>query len=461
MEHRKPQSIQSGYWTEFPATYRAEQIATIAQWIITGESGTVVGLSGSGKSNLAGFMAERPEVIGEKLPDAATAYCFPHLDMNSLPAITTPNFYRAMLYALQEAAAQIGQSLVQSIMQLTTPLLTGEDPLALYFALQRAHVLFVQAAGKKVIWLIDRFDEACRRLEADTLNSLRHLRDQSQLKGRVSFVVFTRHPLARLRDPLEYDEFHEIMIPNTCWVGPMVGRDAHWVAQQMAERHQITLHEATVTLLIELTGAWPAFLKAACTAFAQGQLPLRATIQEWAERLLAQPLFLRNCQELWRDCSQAERAVLMTILNEGGYRGDDWNSVMLLEKTGLLTSPTVHRPRQILSPIFAAFLKCQKMDQVRGITIDPQTNLVLRDGLPLQTELAPREHRLLVYFIQHSGEVCDKDALIDYIWGEEVSDENLTQLVKRLREKIEVSGTNHTYIQTMRGRGYRFVQPET
>ena len=35
------------YWSSFPETYRAEQIATIARWIAIGDSGVVIGGGGA------------------------------------------------------------------------------------------------------------------------------------------------------------------------------------------------------------------------------------------------------------------------------------------------------------------------------------------------------------------------------------------------------------------------------
>jgi hypothetical protein len=35
-----------------PATYRSKEMQTIARWILAGESGSVVGLAGCGRSNL-------------------------------------------------------------------------------------------------------------------------------------------------------------------------------------------------------------------------------------------------------------------------------------------------------------------------------------------------------------------------------------------------------------------------
>ena len=159
------------------------------------------------------------------LPGEPDDYAFIHMDVNSLPTVNTPYFYRSMLLGLQNAARQIDPSLAQEIQQATGMLISLEDTLGLHFVLQQAHEILVNGGGKHVVWLIDRFDEACVKLEATTLNSLRNPR-WSATKGRLSYVVFTASLGA---SATTYDEFHEIMAPNTCWVGPMTERDGRWM----------------------------------------------------------------------------------------------------------------------------------------------------------------------------------------------------------------------------------------
>ncbi len=281
----------NGYWEAFPETYRTEQIATIAKWLAVGDSGVVIGGSGTGKSNLVGFFTTRPKLVCKHLPGDPAQYLFLHMDVNSLPKVTTPYFYRAMIFAMQTAAADISPDLLPQIAQSMAMLVNGEDTLGLHFVLQRIHDLLINQANKRVIWVIDRFDEACVQLESSTLNSLRNLRDHNRVKGRLSYVLFTRHPLARLRNPRDYDEFHEIVISNSCWVGPMVRRDAEWMAQQMADRHQVTFSETATNLLIELSGGLPAFMKAACSALATGVLLPGESSHQWLERLLDRAIY--------------------------------------------------------------------------------------------------------------------------------------------------------------------------
>jgi len=46
-------------WEDYPENYRAREVAEIRDAICAGECVSVIGLSGSGKSNLMGFLARR------------------------------------------------------------------------------------------------------------------------------------------------------------------------------------------------------------------------------------------------------------------------------------------------------------------------------------------------------------------------------------------------------------------
>ncbi len=456
-------SRTGGYWAEFPVTYRAEQIATIMSWVTAGESGVVIGGSGSGKSNLAGFLSSRPEAITPYINDDPGQYCFLRLDINSLPALTVPFFYRGLVQGLYDAAETLDPDLRQAMQQLSQGQIDWDDTFAVLILLQKAHHLMIRQAGQKVIWLLDRFDEACRHVDAQTLSSLRSLRDQ--FKGQLCYAVFTRHPLARLRDPGEIDEFHEIIAANTCWVGPMVERDARWIARQMADRLDVTFAEAAVAQLIQVTGGLPAFMKLGCLALAEGGLDSGQTGPMWVEYLLARPEFQRNCEEIWQDLTAEEQAALLALSGGADESRLERDTLVYLEQTGLLTRRRPDAGVIIFSPLLAMFINRQRTIPAGLIDLDGKTGEVRRGSIPVNVQLSPSEFDLLAYFLDHAAEICEKDDLIEAVWPDElhrggVSDERLAQLVKRLREKIELDPRRPTYIQVVRGRGYRFVQPE-
>lgn len=78
-------------------------------------------------------------------------------------------------------------------------------------------------------------------------------------------------------------------------------------------------------------------------------------------------------------------------------------------------------------------------------------------------ELTAKEHALLLYLQDHPNEVCTKDDLIRAVWPADevfetgVRDDSLSQLVRRLRVKIEPDPSRPRFIHAIPGRGYRFT----
>ncbi|MFN2202241.1 MAG: winged helix-turn-helix domain-containing protein [Caldilineaceae bacterium] len=461
----------SSYWADFPDTYRAEQIETIAGWIARGESGVVVGGSGAGKSNLVGFFTTRQDVVGRLLPGDVDDYVFLHLDVNGLPTINAPFFYRAMLLGLQNAARKLDPALLADIKSASEMLIGLEDTLGLHFVLQQAHETLVSTAGKRIVWTIDRFDEALVKLDAYTLNSLRSLRDTPSLKGKLSYIVFTRHPLARLREPREYDEFHEIMVPNICWVGPMAARDAKLIAEQMAERHGITFNDDAVELLLQLSGNLPAFMKAASTALASGLLAPGEPVQVWLDRILDSQSILRNCQEMWDDLTDGEKEALSAVAVGTPESELDAIALQYLVDSRLVERRQVAGGNVVLrvfSPIFELFVLRQRMDISNEISLDPRTGALTVNNRVLPTKLTPIEHRLLAYLIEHKGEKCSADELIAHTWSDgalssdvESPVDRLDAVVSQLRGKIEFDPVGGVLLQRVDGEAYRLIDAQT
>lgn len=89
--------------------------------------------------------------------------------------------------------------------------------------------------------------------------------------------------------------------------------------------------------------------------------------------------------------------------------------------------------------------------------IDVGRRLLLRsDGESVP--LTPKVFDTLLYLVEHSGAILDKDALMAAIWPDIVVEENnLSQNIYTLRRVLGESRGEHRYIMTVPGRGYRFV----
>lgn len=90
------------------------------------------------------------------------------------------------------------------------------------------------------------------------------------------------------------------------------------------------------------------------------------------------------------------------------------------------------------------------------IRIDMAAQEVRVDGV--QKDLTAFEYRLLEYLVRHRQRVVGKQELSDYLYpqGEDRDSNVLEVLVGRLRRKLDADGTLLP-IETVRGRGYRFL----
>src|SRR4051812_17792762 len=83
-----------------------------------------------------------------------------------------------------------------------------------------------------------------------------------------------------------------------------------------------------------------------------------------------------------------------------------------------------------------------------------------RDGSALN--LSPRLFNALLLFVEHPGELLDKEALMRALWPGLVVDENsLSQVVSGLRRALADDPVASHYIQTLPRRGFRFVAAVT
>src|SRR5215472_10418971 len=91
--------------------------------------------------------------------------------------------------------------------------------------------------------------------------------------------------------------------------------------------------------------------------------------------------------------------------------------------------------------------------------VDPGRRLLLeRDGRPLP--LTPKAFDTLIYMVQHTDVVLDKETLMKAIWADTaVEENNLTQCISALRRALGEKRAEHRYIVTVPGQGYRFVAP--
>lgn len=88
--------------------------------------------------------------------------------------------------------------------------------------------------------------------------------------------------------------------------------------------------------------------------------------------------------------------------------------------------------------------------------VDVSRRLLLRQGKPVP--LTPKAFDILLVLVQNHGRVVGKDELMKLVWPETtVEENNLTRNISSLRKALEERPSEHRYIVTVPGRGYRFA----
>ncbi|MEM9385869.1 MAG: phosphate regulon transcriptional regulator PhoB [Pseudomonadota bacterium] len=93
--------------------------------------------------------------------------------------------------------------------------------------------------------------------------------------------------------------------------------------------------------------------------------------------------------------------------------------------------------------------------KAEALELDLPGHRVTAHGKPVQ--LGPTEFKLLKFFMSHQDRVYSRTQLLDRVWGGNVYVEERTVDVhiRRLRKALSEHGCD-SYIQTVRGAGYRF-----
>ncbi len=168
---------------------------------------------------------------------------------------------------------------------------------------------------------------------------------------------------------------------------------------------------------------------------------------------------LEVCRQLRQNVASKNIPIIMLTA-----KSEEFDKVLGLElgADDYITKP--FSVRELLARIKALFRRINtvaepKVDVIThgDITIDCTRREVYKGNTLLEMPL--KEFELLKMLVQNKGKVLSREHLLDKIWGFDYYGETRTVDVhiRYLRQKIEDNDDSPTYIETIRGIGYRFT----
>lgn len=443
-------------WSDYAITYRAPQMRTLAGWIAAGHSGSVVGTGGAGKSNLLGFLTHRPDALRSYLPEDVRALCV-MVDLNSLPSKDMSTVFRLVIRCFHAARDQLSPDLADQIHDLFETQIAQQDAFVVQTALFD-WLSHVTRADYRVALVMDRFDRLADRSMPELVDGLRAFRDA--FKGRFCCIVGMRQPATYLPDPAILGEMQELLDTRLCWVGPMSDADARRMVAEETAHASPSPQDEDVVALLELTGGYPAFLKAACAWWMDGgrEIPSR----EWAPLLMQQRAVRARLDELWEGLTQAEQDALGWIASadeasesmKRSIAREHRDSIQLLSAKSLIEA----RPDggwRIRGALLSGRAGAQ--GQRRGrLRMETRTKEIFLGSVPLP-DLTNLERAALTFLLARPRVRVPKSELVEAIWPDDVvdggiMDDALYQVIRGLRKKIEPEPSKPRYVTTWRGR---------
>ncbi len=439
----------------------------------------VLGFSNIGKSALLRLLAQ-PDVWTQEIGEASREFLPVYIDCNRMLEMTDQGFYELVLRCLQESSPEVADSpgLAEAYQTLVQPQNEFQVPLSFNHGLRAV----LGETKRKLILMLDEFDEPFANIESRVFLNLRAEKDRS--RDSLAYVTATNRPLSTGRAGLHSSEFCELFAHQRWQLAPLTLSDVERYTLNRAEEHGVTLTPGDIHFIYQWTGGHPSMMEGVLGLFlaALGEAPVDSGEEErgkadphWSlhrritEEMRVNDNLQRECTKIIQSCTDAEVDALAAL-----YRVDNRTQpstpaqapilARLQERHLLLSVEGQLRP---FGRLLAEAIQRQGSvaDLSAQLRVDVDSGAVLINDVAVET-LTALEYKLMVLLYENMDKIVDKYQIVTEVWGEAyidaVDDARIEKLISRLRQKVEPNSSAPRFITTVRGRGYRLVtDPES
>ncbi len=435
--------------------FRNLEAKKLFNWIKAGESASIVGMSGVGKSNLFNHLRD-PQTQAMYLGATENRTIVIRANFHYVPDFSDRSVYSLLLEQLEMLDTErfnISEEIIDEINELHEKLLdANDDVLKVQRYFKQAVRIVLGSSSRRLVILCDQFDEIYQEASPRLFANLRGLREA--YKYRVSYFIFTRDILTNLIDlDAEREEFYELMASNVMGLKPYNEEDTKLLLSRIAERNNMDLPELLPEQLFALTGGHAGLLRATYLGV-MGKESLRKSLDDLdTKTILRIPGVDIECEKIWRSLSVRERRVLAQLMMGAVPASTERPILTQMQIKGVLSE---NRSMKLFSPLFGEYVGGQEALWERPLYFDVKARQVWVVG-EAAPKLTPLEFKLLRLLYDRAGEVVVKDELVQAGWPEAhggVSDEALTAAISRLRKKIEPDPKNPRFLENVHNQGY-------
>jgi len=431
----------------YPPSTRERELKLFIPFIEKGLSAQLVGLPGSGKSNILRLLAYNRDARHHNYGEYEKQLHFVYIDSSE---IKDKSIFDITKFILISIAFSLGERRHLEESKIINNLLKEgiemNDEMFLFQSLKKS-LDYLSIEKKMSVFLIfDKFEVAIPTLTSQFFTNLRILRNHA--KYRFASIFSLTRPLEELLDPQLFSDIHDLIAGNIVYIGVNDPVGIEFRLSYIEKAARISLGDEMREKVLSLTAG-----HAKLSKLSYELLTHEESIPEDLENyLLSKPTIQGALHEIWAALLPSEQK---TLKSEHLLREADLNHKYLIDSFLIDNG-------KITIPLFEKYVASINIE-VDSLVYDDEKNEILLGSTPFSESLSPSEFKLLKYLIQNANKICTKDEIIHSVWGDQksyegVTDQALDQIFYRLRKKIEEDPTNPKIITTIKGVGYKLVK---
>ncbi len=439
----------------YPENSRFDEIEKILGFIKEGNSCQLIGLPGTGRSNLLGFLAYNHAIRAKHLRDQEKQFHFVMINFSELKHRSLFDVTKIIFLTIVDSLKTLElQPIHEKVTTIFKESLSYQDELILFQGLKSTIDILAVEQQLTIVLLFERFEEYVPMLTSDFFTNLRVLRNRA--KYHFSVIFSLNRSLEELLEPSTMADFYELIAGHTIYlpISDIPGNKFRITYLEKATGK--TIDPKTIGTITEYTAGHGKLTRICVETLLNPSQP--SLVREGATKEIPLAFFLHQkrvrgaLNEIWQALSPLEQACLSS------------DNPCDHEETDYLNLVGICHRKTISIPLLSAFAKekAKEVTATQKIMFNVDTNTITKGDLVLSDKLTVSEFRLLRFLIENQDHVVEKEDIIRTVWQDAkttagVTDQALDQLIFRLRKKIEDDPNNPQHIQTIKGRGIKFT----
>ncbi len=425
----------------YPNESRVNEIEQIIKFLKEGNSCQLIGLPGSGKSNLLGMLAYNHNI---RIKHFGKNQKFVHFVYMNLAEVKDRSIYDVNKYIFLSLADSLRDRGLdkehKEVHKIFKEHLNLNDELVLFQGLKEAISYLAIEKKISIIFLFDRFKEYAPCLTGEFFANLRILRNVA--KYRFSVVISLNRSLENIIKDNLFSQFSEFLNGKIVYLPIFDQPGLDFRINYLEKQSGKNLNKELVKKIINLTNGHSRLTKLSIEALIDNKINNKNTENSLLEEASVQSALF----EIWNFLTQDEKEEIKKTKR--------LKNLTFLEKIGLIKNS------EITIPLFKLFIEknLYKNQVAEKIIFDKTTNTIKLGEKIISDELTSLEFNLLRFLIENEGKILERDEIINAVWKNTasvagVTDQALDQLIFRLRKKIELDPNKPNYIRSVKGRG--------